>query len=316
MRGTLSGNVLPNPAQFGSALSELLTGGDRRERPDFRQSFYLALAKVLGAAAWIDAPINQAEINVVKSLLNELSPRLTSRELRRVQRYLTEPVPRAHWDELLLALSEFTRRRARLQFALDRLRTLLAADGERRPAEEQRFRQAQTVLDWRRLQQDTPPAAEPDPPQPSGVGIRLGELAPEAAGDDPGAVVDRVRAAASARLGGKADRELPWRLAVWAATLVQVTVRRARTDGEDAELVGFLAAVTGVDDAAADAALEAARELRERLGAPAAEELADLAAALRDTAGAVEVASLAKLLNSMAGGDAALRRLRQLAAGI
>ncbi len=101
--------MLPNPAQFGSALSELLTGGDRRERPDSRQSFYVALAKVLGAAAWIDAPINQAEINVVKSLLNELSPRLTSRELRRVQRYLTEPVPRAHWDELLLVLSEFTR---------------------------------------------------------------------------------------------------------------------------------------------------------------------------------------------------------------
>ena len=307
--------MLPNPAQFGSALSELLTGGDRRERPDLRQSFYLALAKVLGAAAWIDAPINQAEINVVKSLLNELSPRLTSRELRRVQRYLSEPVTRAHWDDLLLALSAFTRRRTRLQFALDRLRALLAADGEERPAEIQLFRQAQSVLDWRRRQQDPPLVAEPDPPPPSGAGIRLGELAPETADDDPGAVVDRVSAAASARLRGKADRALPRRLAVWAATLVHVTVRRARTDGEDAELVGFLGAVTGVDDAAAEAALEAARELHERHGALAGEELVELAAALRETAGAVEVASLAKLLNSMAGGDVALRRLHRLAAG-
>ena len=294
--------MLPNPAHFGSALSELFTGGDRRERPDFRQSFYLALAKVLGAAAWIDAPINQAEINVVKSLLNELSPRLTSRELRRVQRYLTEPVPRAHWDELLLALSEFTRRRTRRQFALDRLRVLLAADGEQHPAEEQLFRQAHTMLDWRHLQQDTPPPAPPDPPEVSGGGFRLGELTSAADNDDPGTVVDRVHAATSARLGAKADRELPWRLAVWAATLIHVTVRRARTDGEDAELVGFLAAVTEVNDAAAEAALEAAREMREQHGAHAGQQLADLAAALRDAASTVEVASLAKLLNSMAGG--------------
>lgn len=342
LRYTLHG-VLPNPAHIGSALSDLLGGGGRRrERPDFRQAFYLALAKVLGAAAWIDAPINQPEVNVIKSLLNELSPRLTSRELQSIQRYLTEPVPAAHWDELLLALSDFTRRRGRRRFAMQRLQSLLAADGAPTEVEKRLFAQARSALDWRGSQPEAresltetdPPHqvahtehvmdptkrvightdAAPAAPKPGTgmeeTGIRLGDLAGGVRHDTPQPLVDRLRAATVARLGASDDR-VPRRLAVWSAAVVQVTVRRARTAGEDAELVGFLAAVAGVDETTAEAVLEQAREL-----GPDAAEFAELAAELQGAATAVEVASLAQLLNAMAGGDAALRRLQELSRGI
>ena len=312
--------MLPNPAQIGSALSDLIGGGGRRrERPDFRQGFYLALAKVLGAAAWIDAPINQPEVNVIKSLLNELSPRLTSRELQAVQRYLAEPVPGEHWDELLLALSGFTRRRARQQFALQRLQSLLAADGEPTEVERRLFAQAQSALDWRGRQPDTagpdpahaaPPAPDPGNDTDDGA-IRLGDLARGGARDTPPPLVDRVREAAAVRLGGPADDRVPRRLAVWCAAVVHVTVHRARTDGEDAELVGFLAAVGGVNETTAETVLEQARE-----AGPSAAALAELAAELQGVATAVEVASLAQLLNAMAGGDAALRRLEEMSRGM
>lgn len=317
--------VLPNPAHIGSALSDLIGGGGkRRERPDFRQAFYLALAKVLGAAAWIDAPINQPEVNVIKSLLNELSPRLTSRELRSVQRYLTEPVPDAHWDELLLALSDFTRRRGRRHFALGRLQSLLAADGEPDEREERLFAQVQSALDWRGSHPDaarsargrepvvgrTDAATEPGEGA-ADTGIRLGDLAAGASRDHPPPLVDRVREAAAARLGAAADERVPRRLAMWSATVAHVTVRRSRTDGEDAELVGFLAAVADVDESTAEAVLEAAREL-----GPGGAELAELAAELHGAGTAVEVASLAQLLNAMAGGGAALRRLQDLSRGL
>jgi len=331
--------VLPNPAQIGSALSDLIAGGGRRrERPDFRQGFYLTLAKVLGAAAWIDAPINQPEVNVIKSLLNELSPRLTSRELQSVQRYLAEPVPGVHWDELLLALSGFTRRRARLKFALQRLQSLLAADGELTEAEKRLFAQTRSALDWRGSQPDAiEPAptdassAAPDPGTGTEAGtqdgaIRLGDLDRGGASDTPPPLVDLVREAAAARLGGAAGDSIPRRLVVWSAAVAHVTVHRARTDGEDAELVGFLAAVGGVDEAVAETVLEQARGAvpialaspiaPEAPAGPAGAALPELAAELQGAATAVEVASLAQLLNAMAGGDAALRRLQDLSRGL
>lgn len=335
--GTLFRYVLPNPAQIGSALSDLIGGGGRRrQQPDFRQAFYLALARVLGAAAWIDEPINQQEVNVIKSLLNELSPRLTSREVQSVQRYLTEPVPGGHWDELLLALSEFTRRRGRLQFALQRLQSLLAADGEFTDAEQRLFAHARAALDWRgsqpaaaeparnaeaRAQVLDRPHADPAAPEPhdsgadiadgsTGDGIRLGDLAGGVACDTPPSMVDRVCAAAADTLGAVAEDRVR-RLAVWCVAVVYVTVRRARTDGEDAELVGFLAAVTGVDEATAEAVLEQTRALE-----AAGMEVPVLAAELHGAATAIEVASLAQLLNAMAGGDAALRRLKNLSRGM
>ena len=341
---------------FGSALSDLLTGsGNKRERPDFRQSFFLALAKVLGAAAWIDGPINQAEVNVVKGLLNELSPRLTTRELQPVQRYLAEPVPREHWTELLAQLSEFTRRRARLQFALERLQALLSADGAPTREESELYHQAQTLLGWRALERGPalagaegneqasggdapdPAAAEPEsanqrdraPGKATAVpsagsapaaasadtepgstegGIRLGDLNPErrTVGSPP--FVDRVLAASAARLSAPGGGGPPPRkLAVVAAALAYVSMRRAGTEREDAELVGFAAAVSGVDDAAAEAVLEAARE-QPATGA----ELAELGAELSVLTSPVEIAALAKLLNAMADGEAALRRLREI----
>lgn len=330
--------MLPNPAQLGSALSDLIGGGGkRREKPDFRQAFYLALARVLGAAAWVDGPIKQPEVNVIKSLLNELSPRLTSREVQSVQRYLTEPVPAAHWDDLLFALSEFTRRRGRRQFVLRRLQTLLAADGELTDDERTLFAQVRSALDWRGRQPDMrEPAPASEVPRPeSGAaehapgntdparagaggnasddgGIRLGDLAGNAAAAAPRSLVGRVRAATAMRLGAIADDTVPRRLAVWSVTIVHVTIRRSRTDGEDAELVGFVAAVAGVDQVIAEAALDQARAE----GPAAADSVPGLAAELRSVASAVEVASLAQLLNAMAGGDAALRRLQDLSRGI
>ena len=313
---------------FGSALSDLLGGtGNKRQRPDYRQSFYLALAKVLGAAAWIDGPISQAEINVVKSLLNELSPRLTTRELQRVQRYLAEPVPREHWSELLAQLSEFTRRRGRLQFALQRLQALLSADGPPSHAESDLFQQAQTLLGWRDLERGAAAApesaverdsaraeaaAEPSAgkalPAPAEGGIRLGDLGPGPRAAASPALADRVLAAAAARLAVSGGEPPPLKLAVLAAALAHITMRRAGTEGEDAELVGFAAAVSAVDDAVAEAVLDAAREQ------PAtAVELAALAAELSVLTSTVEIAALAKLLNAMADGEAALRRLRDLA---
>ena len=332
---------------FGSALSDLLTGsGNKRERPDFRQSFYLALAKVLGAAAWIDGPINQAEVNVVKSLLNELSPRLTTRELQRVQRYLAEPVPREHWTELLAALSEFTRRRARLQFALERLQALLGADGTPTQEENDLYHQAQTLLGWRDLERGSvtsgddasdiaaaehgtaarreaasaealaaPPVGAGQPGSdsagtaaPEEGGIRLGDLERERQVAASPAFVDRVLAASAVRLSAPGSGGPPPRkLAVVAAALAYVSMRRAGTEREDAELVGYAAAVSGVDDAAAEAVLEAARE-QPATGA----ELAELAAELSVLTSPVEIAALAKLLNAMADGEAALRRLRDI----
>ena len=326
--GYTTGTVLPNPSMFGSALSDLLGGtGNKRQRPDYRQSFYLALAKVLGAAAWIDGPISQAEINVVKSLLNELSPRLTTRELQRVQRYLAEPVPREHWSELLAQLSEFTRRRGRLQFALQRLQALLSADGPPSHAESDLFHQAQTLLGWRDLERGVAAvpesavvqdparaeaAAEPSAgkalPAPAEGVIRLGDLGPGPRAAASPALADRVLAAAAARLAVSGGEPPPLKLAVLAAALAHITMRRAGTEGEDAELVGFAAAVSAVDDAVAEAVLDAAREQ------PAtAVELAALAAELSVLTSTVEIAALANLLNAMADGEAALRRLRDLA---
>lgn len=309
--------MLPNPSLFGSALSDLLGGGgNRRQRPDYRQSFYLALAKVLAAAAWIDGPINQTEVNAVKRLLNELSPRLTTRELRRVQRYLTEPAPRGHWPELVAQLSEFTRRRARLQFALRRLHDLLACDGEPGAAETHLFNQARTRLGWRESQRGAAAAADAGPDErpaaaAAGAGIRLGELGagalapPRAAERAPApspALVERVRAAG----GGEPP---PYKLAVVAAVVAHVTRRRAGTEGEDAELVGFTAAVSAADAALAQAVLEEARRQ-----AAAGCEPSELAGALRAWTSPQEIAALAKLLNAMADGEAALRRLRELTA--
>lgn len=310
--------MLPNPSLFGSALADLLGGGgSRRQRPDYRQSFYLALAKVLAAAAWIDGPINQTEVNVVKRLLNELSPRLTTRELRRVQRYLTEPAPRGHWPELLAQLSEFTRRRARLQFALRRLHDLLACDGEPSAAETHLFNQARTRLGWREPQRGAAAGADarPDEPaaaEPAGAGIRLGELGAQAPAETPAgarapapspALVERVLAAAG---GGEPP---PYKLAVVAALVAHVTRRRAGTEGEDAELVGFAAAVSAVDAAVAQAVLAEAR----RQAATGCEP-SELAGALRAWTSPQEIAALAKLLYAMADGEAALRRLRELTA--
>ena len=332
---------------FGSALSDLLTGsGNKRQRPDFRQSFFISLAKVLGAAAWIDGPINQAEVNVVKSLLNELSPRLTTRELQRVQRYLAEPVPREHWTELLADLSEFTRRRARLQFALERLQALLSADGSPAQVESDLYHQAQTLLGWRDLEraaaeqgtaakreaasaealagpsvgagQPGSDRARGDEAQattsedraaaPEEGGIRLGDLEREPRVAAAPALADRVLASAAVRLSGPGSGGPPPRkLAVLAAALAHVTMRRASAVSEDAELVGYAGAVSGVDDAVAEAVLEAAREQ------PAtAAELAELADELSVLTSPVEIAALAKLLNAMADGEAALRRLRGL----
>ena len=313
--------MLPNPSLFGSALADLLGGGgNQRRRPDYRQAFYLALAKVLAAAAWIDGPINQTEVNVVKSLLNELSPRLTTRELRRVQRYLTEPAPRGHWSELVAQLSEFTRRRRRLQFALERLHALLACDGAPGPAETGLFEQARTLLGWHDPQfaraaavaavsagEATSGAAAPE------AGLRLGALhsAPGAAAPAPfPALAERVRAAAPARLAAGADDQPPRKLAVVAALVAHVTLRRAGTEGEDAELVGFTAAVSAVEDAVAQAYLEEAWAQV----AAAGSEPAALARELRLRTSPAEVAALAKLLNAMADGEAALRRLRELTA--
>lgn len=332
--------MLPNPSLFGSALADLLGGGGNQlRRPDYRQAFYLALAKVLAAAAWIDGPINQTEVNVVKSLLNELSPRLTTRELRRVQRYLTEPAPRGHWAELVLQLSEFTRRRRRLQFALERLHALLACDGAPGPAETDLFEQARTLLGWHESQPAATAAegvvagttggagdtgdrrgagAEDKEPSsgaaPAEAGIRLGTLhrAPRAVVPAPSpALAERVRAAAPARLaGGAADEPPPPKLAVVAALVAHVTLRRAGTEGEDAELVGFTAAVSGVEDAVAQAYLEEAWAQVTATGS----DRAALARELRARTSPAEVAALAKLLNAMADGEAALRRLRELTA--
>ncbi len=329
--------MLPNPSLFGSALADLLGGGGNQpRRPDYRQAFYLALAKVLAAAAWIDGPINQTEVNVVKSLLNELSPRLTTRELRRVQRYLTEPAPRGHWAELVAQLSEFTRRRRRLQFALERLHALLACDGAPGPAETDLFEQARTLLGWH----DSQPAAAAEGvgagtagdagdtgnraragdggeaasgAAPAEAGIRLGTLhrAPLAAPAPSPALVERVRAAAPARLaGGATDEPPPPKLAVVAALVAHVTLRRAGTEGEDAELVGFTAAVSCVEDAVAQAYLEEAWAQVAATGS----DRAALARELRARTSPAEVAALAKLLNAMADGEAALRRLRELTA--
>lgn len=302
--------MLPNPSLFGAALSDLLGGGgNRRQRPDYRQSFYLALAKVLAAAAWIDGPINQTEVNAVKRLLNELSPRLTTRELRRVQRYLAEPAPRGHWPELLAQLSEFTRRRARLQFALQRLHDLLACDGEPGAAETHLFNQARTRLGWRESQRDAAAAAAAGPEARAAAGaagIRLGDLGSAAAGaaaPSP-ALVERIR-----RAGGGGGAPPPYKLAVVAAVVAHVTRRRAGTEGEDAELVGFTAAVSATDAALAQAVLEEARR-QEAAGC----EPSALAGALRAWTSPPEIAALAKLLNAMADGEAALRRLRELTA--
>ena len=151
-------------------------------------------------------------------------------------------------------------------------------------------------------------ASEDRAAAPAGGGIRLGDLDRERRAAASPALVDRVLAAGAAQLPGRGGVGYPPRkLAVLAAVMAHVTVRRAGTEGEDAELVGFAAAVSGVDDAVAAAVLDAAREQ------PAVDaELAGLAAELSVLAEPVEVAALAKLLNAMADGEAALRRLRGL----
>ena len=143
------------------------------------------------------------------------------------------------------------------------------------------------------------------------AGIRLGDLSGATATGAEAPLVERVQEAVAARLDAKAGTEVPRRLAVWAAAMAHVTVRRARTEGEDAELVGFLAAVAGVHAAAAEAALDAAREQP-----PSSADHGELAAELCAAASVVEVASLAQLLNAAAGGDAALQRLQRLSAGM
>ena len=110
--------------------------------------------------------------------------------------------------------------------------------------------------------------------------------------------------------GGADDQPPPRKLAVVAALVAHVTLRRAGTEGEDAELVGFTAAVSAVEDAVAQAFLEEAWAQV----AAAGSEPAALARELRVRTSPAEVAALAKLLNAMADGEAALRRLRELTA--
>ena len=316
--------MLPNPAWIGSALTDLMTGDDRPQRPDFRQAFYLALAKVLGAAAWVDGAINQAEVNVIKSLLHELSPRLTARELERVQRYLEEPVPDAHWLELQTQLAEFTRRRTRLQFAMDRLGALLTADGPMNQAESALIAQVGALLGWHggdrgrggsAVGQERPASrsnagsgGDAGRPVRPAAGLRLGQLTAASGGREPPALLDRIRAATRAHLAASGSHQSPpHKLYLLAATVAFVRGARIGISGEDAELVGFTAAVTDVTTEVAAAALAAARR---HPAAPA--DLDELAAELRRRAEPTEIGALAQLLNSMADGETALRRLRQL----
>ena len=161
------------------------------------------------------------------------------------------------------------------------------------------------------------PCAEPAPSVPetrrasTPGGIRLGDLEPRTArvAASP-ALADRILAAAAARLAGSGSGGPPPRkLAVLAAALAHVTLRRAGTSSERTPSWSASPPRSArVDDAVAEAVLEAAR------AQPAtAAELAGLAAELSDLDRVpVEIAALAKLLNAMADGEAALRRLRDI----
>ncbi len=306
--------MLPNPSWIGSALSDLLVGDpDRHRRPDYRQAFFLALAKVLGAAAWVDAPINQNEVNVIKTLLHDLSPRLTARELQRVARYLEESVPDEHFRELVSQLGRFTRRRARLRFAVTRLLALLAADGTPNQPEQELFERTCAILGWSGGDgggdEEPPAASAPGRSHRVRTGLQLGRLTGQPDDAAPRSLLDRVRTATWERLQAGGGHETPPdKLYVLAATVAFLRGARVGNVGEDAELVGFTAAVSAVPDDVAEAALAAARQFP---AAPA--ELPALAAELQRRTDATELGSLAQLLNAMADGEAALRRLRQLA---
>ena len=199
--------------------------------------------------------------------------------------------------------------------------------GRRVTRESDLFHQAQTLLGWRDLERGAAAAPESAVERDSArargcrravcrqglAGAGRGSHSPRRPRPGPRAaaspaLADRVLAAAAARLAVSGGEPPPLKLAVLAAALAHITMRRAGTEGEDAELVGFAAAISAVDDAVAEAVLDAAREQ------PAtAVELAALAAELSVLTSTVEIAALANLLNAMADGEAALRRLRDLA---
>ena len=129
--------VLPNPSMFGSALSDLLTGsGNKRERPDFRQSFYLALPR-----CW--APRRGSTDRSTRP--RSTSSRACSTSCRRGSPRASCSGSSATWPNRCRGntgpscwqqLSDFTRRRARLQFALERLQALLRRRRDTHPGGE------------------------------------------------------------------------------------------------------------------------------------------------------------------------------------
>ena len=127
---------MSDPSQFFQAFLDMVSGGRRRgAKPDERQPLYVALARVLAAAARADGPINRNEENRIKALVALLRPPLTVRELNSLMLDLDEPVGEAVWAELLPPLRERAKRSHEATFVVARVRDLLEVDGPLNDAE-------------------------------------------------------------------------------------------------------------------------------------------------------------------------------------
>jgi uncharacterized tellurite resistance protein B-like protein len=93
------------------------------------QSLFLALAKVLVAAAWADGELLHEEVNSMKDLLWRL-PQLSSRQWASLQMYLEAPIDEAERVRLVEALQDALRSPQDRELALRTLDEMLHADGQ------------------------------------------------------------------------------------------------------------------------------------------------------------------------------------------
>ena len=296
---------MSDPSQILQGLVDLLAGGRScKQKPDLRQPLFVALARLLSAAARADGPIVRAEQNRVKALLAPLRPRLTARELLAVMLDLEQPVGARMWDELIADVAARATRRAEVQLVLARLRDLLEVDGPINDEERAVLSRVELGLGQLSVPGSLGSFGSP-------TGVRAAANTPS-----PGeAVLIRVLA----DLQQMADRQAdPLRqahapldkLCVFAAAAAYVLGGDA-SQPVDATVAGALAGLFGVADSAAGYVLERATELAAR-SEEGGRSAARVAAELEEWGSAVELRPLYDALAAARGARGKEQRLQGL----
>lgn len=202
-----------------------------------RRQRNLALLKVLAAAAWADGRLDIEERNRIKELM--LAKDLGPEEVREIDRLLEAPVSYARCEELTRDLLSRLGTSAERESALAEVETILRADGQISPEE-------QEVLDGLRGVMDAMTTADHFISRVAGVFRRTFSLRP--LGGSPGDLTEYLKNTVLQRLDDISGGA--WRRETDAETLNRYTLFGA-----------VLGRVADVEDGISDEELEAVRDL-------------------------------------------------------